>query len=128
MKMKWNLLWIFATVLLMVFVFSPPASATATQCGVHNKGSEWRCAKDNFQADAVRIGNESNRRATFKVSTWTSTCGKKGALVSDESFSLEPKSSFNYSLIGANANQCVEMFVYDCSPDKCTNILSAHQA
>lgn len=127
MKMKWHLLWIFASVLLMVFVFSPPASATATQCQVH-KGSEWRCAKDNFQADAVRIGNESNRRATFKVSTWTSTCGKKGAVVSDESFSLDSHGAFNYPLVGANANQCVEMFVYGCSPDKCTNILSVHQA
>lgn len=123
--MKLSLLWIFASVLLIVLAFSPPAFATATQCGIH-KGNEWRCAKDNYQADTIRIGNESTRRVSFKVGVWTSTCGKKGSEISNGSYSLDPRVSLPLPLIEARANQCVEMFIYDCSPDVCTNVLSAH--
>ncbi len=124
--MKLRLLWIFASVLLMLFVSSPPVFAIATQCGVHNEGTEWRCAKDNYQADTIRIGNESTRRVDFKVGIWTSTCGKKGAEISNESFALKSRTLLTHPLIEARANQCVEMFVYDCSPDVCTKVLSAH--
>lgn len=123
--MKLRLLWIFASVLLMVLAFSPPVFAAATQCGIH-KGNEWRCAKDNYQADTIRIGNESTRRVSFKVGVWTSTCGKKGSEISNGSFSLDPRTPLLVPFMEARANQCVEMFVYDCSPDVCSKVLSAH--
>jgi hypothetical protein len=123
--MKLRLLWIFLSVVLMFFVFSPPASATATQCGIH-KGNEWRCAKDNYQADTIRIGNESTRRVSYKVGIWTSTCGKKGSEISNTSGSLDPRTFTTVPLIEARANQCVEMFIYDCTQDACSKVLSAH--
>lgn len=123
--MKLRLLGIFASIMLMFFVFSPPVFATATQCGIH-KGNEWRCAKDNYQADTIRIGNESTRRVDFKVGIWTSTCGKKGSEISNSSGSLESRTFTTVPLLQARANQCVELFVYDCTPDVCTKVLSAH--
>ncbi|HEY9604400.1 MAG TPA: hypothetical protein V6C85_22480 [Allocoleopsis sp.] len=123
--MKLRLLGIFASIMLMFFVFSPPVFATATQCGIH-KGNEWRCAKDNYQADTIRIGNESTRRVDFKVGIWTSTCGKKGSEISNSSGSLESRTFTTVPLLQARANQCVELFVYDCTPDVCTKVISAH--
>lgn len=124
---KLRLFSIFAGVILMVLTISSPASATATQCGIH-KGSEWRCAKDNYQADTIRIGNESTRSVSFKVGIWTSTCGKKGSEISNKSFFLNSRRAIALPLIEARANQCVEMFVYDCSTDSCSKVLSAHTA
>ena len=123
--MKLRVLGIFASIMLMFFVFSPPVFATATQCGIH-KGNEWRWAKDNYQADTIRIGNESTRRVDFKVGIWTSTCGKKGSEISNSSGSLESRTFTTVPLLQARANQCVELFVYDCPPDVCTKVLSAH--
>ena len=113
--------------IVFLIVFSPQVSiATPTQCGIHKKDG-WRCAKDNYQADTIRIGNESTRPVTFKVGIWTSTCGKKGSEISNQSFSVGvSRPIVLIPLTGANANQCVEMFVYDCSPDVCTKVLSAH--
>lgn len=125
--MKLRLIGIFASIVFafMFLVFSPPAFATATQCEIY-KGDGWRCAKDNYQADTIRIGNESTRRVTFKVGTWTSTCGKKGSEMATAAGSLETRSFDTVPLIEASANQCVELFVYDCSPDVCSQVLSAH--
>jgi hypothetical protein len=123
--MKLRPLWISASALLMCFAFSSPSLAVPTQCSIH-KGSEWRCAKDNYVSDTIRIGNESTRHVNFKVSVWTSTCGKKGAEVSTAFGSVEPRSFAVFPLMEARANQCVEMFIYDCSTDACTNVLSAH--
>ena len=123
--MKLRLAWIFISVVFMCFLFSPPAFSAATQCGIH-KGNGWRCAKDNYQADTIRIGNESTQSVSFKVGIWTSTCGKKGSEISNNSFSVGSRSFTTVPLIAAKANQCVEMFVYDCSTDACSKVLSAH--
>jgi hypothetical protein len=123
--MKLRLAWIFISVVFMCFLFSPPAFSAATQCGIH-KGDGWRCAKDNYQADTIRIGNESTRSVSLKVGIWTSPCGKKGAEISNKSFSVGSKSFTTVPLMAAKANQCVEMFVYDCSTDACSKVLSAH--
>jgi hypothetical protein len=122
--MKLRLAWIFISVVFMCFLFSPPAFSAATQCGI--KGNGWRCAKDNYQADTIRIGNESSQSVSFKVGIWTSTCGKKGSEISNESFSVGWRSFATVPLVAAKANQCVEMFVYDCSTDACSKVLSAH--
>jgi hypothetical protein len=121
--MRLRLLWIFASVMLMFFVFSPPVFATATQCGIH-KNSEWRCAKDNFGSDSIRIANLINRDVSFKVGRWSSTCGKKGAEFSRQSLSVKPSSVIVTNLPEAVANQCIELFVFDCSPDSCTKTLA----
>ena len=125
--MKLRLFWIFTSITLVFsIVFSPhPVIATPTQCGIY-KNDGWRCAKDNYQADTIRIGNESTRPVTFKVGIWTSTCGKKGSEIANQSLSVKSRQFVAIPLIGAKANQCVEMFVYDCSPDVCTKVLSAH--
>lgn len=123
--MRLRLLGIFASVMLMFFIFSPPVFATATQCGIY-KGDGWRCAKDNYQADTIRIGNESTRHVAFRVGKWTSTCGKKGAEIANDGFSLEPRKILTVPLDEARANQCIELFIYDCTQDACAKVLSAH--
>jgi hypothetical protein len=125
--MRLRLLWIFASVMLMFFVFSPPAFATATQCQIH-KNTEWRCGKDNFGADRIRIGNESTRNASFRVSKWISTCGKKGNEIFDQTLSLNPSTAGLIDFEETRVNQCLELFVFDCEPDACTKILSVHPA
>lgn len=126
--MKLRLFWIFTSIAIVCsIVFYPhPAIATPTQCGIY-KNNGWRCAKDNYQADTIIISNETIRPVTFKVGIWTSTCGKKGSEISNQSLSVESRrKAIAIPLIEAKANQCVEMFVYDCSPDVCTKVLSAH--
>lgn len=124
--MRLRLLWIFASVLLMCLVFSPaPVLATATQCQIH-KNSEWRCAKDNYQADTIRIDNKSSRDASFNVDVWTSDCGKKGSRISTKTFVLTAGHPVDEPFQAARANQCLEMFIYNCEPDSCKNILAPH--
>jgi hypothetical protein len=123
--MKLRLAWIFISVIFMCFLLSPPAFSAATQCGLY-KGDGWRCAKDNYQADFIKISNESTQSVSFKIGLWTSTCGKKGTEISGARSSLEPKGSINARFMAAKANQCMEMFIYDCSTDACSKVLSAH--
>ena len=123
--MKLRLLSIFATVLLMFCVFSPPTFAVATQCQIHKNG-EWRCAKDNYRADKIKIGNRRDEKVSFKIGKWNSTCGQNGSNYSNKSYSLESGKSGSINFENAIANECKELFVYDCSPDWCTNILTVN--
>jgi hypothetical protein len=109
----------------MFCVFSPPTFAVSTQCEKH-KDAEWRCAKDNYRADKIIIGNRRDDKVFFKIGKWSSTCGKNGSNYSNESFSLDPRKSRSIDFEGAIANECKELFVYDCSPDWCTNILTVN--
>ncbi|MEA5572978.1 hypothetical protein [Calothrix sp. UHCC 0171] len=122
---RFRLLFMFAAVVLIFYIFSPPTFAVATQCQIH-KNSEWRCAKDNYRADKIKITNRRDERVSFKIAKWNSTCGKQGSNYSDTSYSLKPRQSGSIKFESAAANQCKELFVYDCSPDWCTNILSVN--
>ncbi|MBE9005212.1 hypothetical protein IQ259_09185 [Fortiea sp. LEGE XX443] len=123
--MKLRLLSIFAAFVLMFCIFSPPSFAVATQCQIH-KNSEWRCAKDNYKSDNIKIGNRIQEEVSFKVGKWRSNCGQNGSNYYDESFSLAPGKSTPIYFEDAVANECKELFVHNCSPDSCTNILTVN--
>ena len=123
--MRLRLLRILASVLLMCLVFSPPAFAVATQCGIHQNNG-WRCAKDNYQADTLRIRNISDGDVSFNVGQWTSTCGKKGTEFGNDSYDLNSGNIRDIPFGSAKANQCLETFVYNCNPGLCKDKLSIH--
>jgi hypothetical protein len=123
--MKLRLLSIFAVVVLMFCVFSPPTFAVATQCQIH-RSNEWRCAKDDYKSDNIKIANRTQDEVSFKVGKWRSTCGQNGSNYFDESFSVAPGNSASIYFEDAVANECKELFVYNCSPSSCTNILTVN--
>jgi hypothetical protein len=125
--MKLRLLSIFASVVLLFFVFSPPAFAVATQCEIH-KGNEWRCAKDNFRSDNILINNITDKHVSFAVGQWTSRCGKKGTEYYRDKVSLYPGATTSIPFPEAKPGECKELFVFNCSPDSCTKIVGPRSA
>lgn len=121
--MKLRLFWIFIAVIVVVCSISLPTFATSTHCHEHKGGREWRCAKDNYKFDHITVTNRIERRINFNVGKWDSQCGKNGSSYYDDRWSLDPNESAEIDFEEANANQCREIFIYNCREDWCTKIL-----
>lgn len=77
-------------IILVVLALTKISSSANTQCGLWNKGKEWRCAKDNAKADKITIKTTCNFACTvqFKIGKWTSKCHKKGKNYSTDTYAV----------------------------------------
>lgn len=72
-------------VILVVLAFTGTSSCANTQCGAWNKGSDWRCAKDNSPGNQIHIESTCDGcTVNYMVGMWHSPCHKKGTLDKNE--------------------------------------------
>ncbi|XP_076333965.1 uncharacterized protein LOC143237997 [Tachypleus tridentatus] len=94
------------------------------------KGSEIRCAKDDWPSNRFKIVNKSSASATFVVDQWISSCGRPGSKYSSQQYTLQSSQQIEIHFESAPKGQCREMFIYNCrqhgGQTNCLHVLKAY--
>ncbi|KAJ2948005.1 hypothetical protein O0L34_g9798 [Tuta absoluta] len=104
----------------LVVVFSlaiAAVSARPTHCERWKGDKEFRCAKDNYHADRVKVRNITGNGVSFKVGKWISSCGRPGTNYSDRQYTLNGGESTDVDFGEVGPGACNELFIYDCKRD-----------
>jgi len=95
------------------------ANAVATHCDRHKGNSEYRCGKDNYREDNIRITNRAGFGETvcFKIGKWISDCGGLATNYENIDAQLGPNKSRDFRFRAAASGKCDEFYVYNCRVD-----------
>jgi len=105
---------IFLGLSLVVLGIFDGVTGTATHCDRHRGNSEYRCGKDDYPADHVRITNRAGGTVSFKIGKWVSNCGSGGTNYENFDGQLARGASRNFRFRAAARGKCEEFYVHNC--------------
>ena len=100
--------------LLMAATLPSLVLSKATHCQ-NWKSDEYRCAKDHYGGDHIRVANKDAIGVRFKVGYWMSRCGQHRQNYDNKEYTLAGFEVRYITFGGVGSGYCNEFYVYQCS-------------